>query len=112
MRKYRNEPCEVGGEKYRSKREMRRHQELLLLQRAGLISDLRREVPFELVPTQRRPDGKAERAATYVGDYVYVEGGKTVVEDVKSKPTMTKEYVLKRKLMLLVHGIAIKEVLK
>ncbi len=48
--KYRNKPCSVGSEKYRSQRERDRHQELLLLQRAGQIAGLTREVPFELAP--------------------------------------------------------------
>lgn len=108
--KYRNTPTVIGAEKYRSKREAKRHQDLLLLQRAGHIAELRREVPYQLIPSQRRSDGKAERAVIYIADYVYVEGGKTVVEDVKSDPTKTPEYVIKRKLMLMVHGITVVEV--
>jgi hypothetical protein len=108
--KYRNQACEMGGEKYRSKREMARHLTLMQMQASGLISELRREVPFTLVPRQRRADGKAERAVSYVADYTYVEDGRVVVEDVKSKPTKTPEYVIKRKLMLMVHGITVVEV--
>ena len=49
-----------------------------------------------------------ERPCTYVADFVYKEGGKTVVEDTKG--FRTKDYIIKRKLMLQVHGIRIKEV--
>jgi hypothetical protein len=81
---------------------------LSLLERAGAIADLQRQVKFELIPSQR-VDGKvAERPCTYVADFVYQEGGKTVVEDTKG--FKTKDYIIKRKLMLQVHGIRIREV--
>lgn len=107
-RKYRNEPTVIGGEKYRSKREAARHQELLLLLRCGHITKLQREVAFELIPSQRRPDGKAERPCVYVADFCYRTEGRDVCEDAKG--VRTKDYVIKRKLMLQVHGIAVEEV--
>jgi hypothetical protein len=80
--------------------------ELCLLQRAGEISDLKRQVPFELIPKQ-----EGERAVKYIADFVYTERGKQVVEDVKSSATRKKaEYVIKRKLMRYIHNIKIKEV--
>ena len=110
--KYSNQPQEVGGEKYRSKRELKRHRELLMLQEAGKIQNLQREVPFVLVPTQRKQDGKTERGVVYVADFVYdhfPQGFRQVcVED--SKGMRTKEYIIKRKLMLQKHGIEIVEV--
>ena len=107
--KYRNKPTSVGAETYRSKREAKRHQELLLLERAGQIAGVVREVPFELIPKQRRPDGKVERACTYFADFLYsTADGRLVCEDAKG--VRTKEYVIKRKLMLKVHGIAVVEV--
>ena len=110
--KYGNQPQEVGGEKYRSKRELTRHRELLMLQEVGKIENLRREVPFVLVPTQRKQDGKSERGVVYVADFVYdhfPQGFRQVcIEDVKG--VRTKEYVIKRKLMLQKHGIEIQEV--
>lgn len=116
--KYANQKITVGGETFDSKREFRRYQELLLLQRAGRISDLRRQVPFELIPTQREPDriGKRggvkkgyviERSVTYVADFVYTMDGNTVAEDAKG--VRTKDYIIKRKLMLWVHGIRVRE---
>ena len=78
--------------------------------RAGLISDLREQVRYLLVPSQHCDDGTLERAVHYVADFVYTdnETGRTVVEDTKG--VRTKEYIIKRKLMLYVHGIRIKEV--
>ncbi len=110
--KYGNQPQEVNGEKYRSKRELTRHRELLMLQAAGKIENLRREVPFVLVPTQRKLDGKAERGVVYMADFVYdhfpLGFRQLCVEDAKG--VRTKEYVIKRKLMLAKHGIEIVEV--
>lgn len=106
-----------------SKKEYNRWCELKLLYRAGKITDLQRQVPFELIPTQyetyerytpknhiRTSDGSrcVERAVKYIADFVYTEDGKTVVEDTKGM--RTADYVIKRKLMLWVHGIEIKEI--
>lgn len=96
-----------GG--YASRKEHRRANELRLMQRAGLISNLREQVAFEVIPVQRGTDGKViERACSYIADFVYTdEHGNTVVEDTKG--LKTKEYIIKRKLMLHVHGIRISE---
>ena len=95
-----------GG--YDSRKEHRRASELKLMQRAGIISRLREQVPYELIPAQRDENGKLlERACTYVADFVYELDGKTVVEDTKG--FRTDAYRIKRKLMLKVHGIRISE---
>jgi hypothetical protein len=102
-----------------SRKEARRKRELELMQRAGVISDLKCQVPFELIPTQREPDiigprggrkpGKLqEHSCVYVADFVYTQEGRKIVEDAKG--FRTPEYIIKRKLMLWVHGIRIKEV--
>lgn len=107
--KYRNVRCEHEGQRFDSRAELRRWLALLLLQRAGEISELRRQVPFVLIPKQRRPSGGHERECSYVADFVYVDRrGQRVVEDVKG--AVTPEYRLKRKLLLHVHGIEIREV--
>lgn len=90
------------GEVFDSVKEFHRWGVLKLLQRAGKISDLKRQVKYELIPKQ---DG--ERACYYVADFVYQEDGKLVVEDTKG--FKTDAYKMKRKLMLWVHGIRIKE---
>ena len=97
----------VDGIEHDSKKEAARWQELNLMLRARLIEDLQRQVRFELIPKQ---DG--ERACTYIADFVYIDRktGDKIVEDVKSPATRTEAYRIKRKLMLLVHGIRIKEI--
>ena len=104
--KYGNKKCEIGGEKYRSKREANRHQALLLLERAGLLENLRREVPFVLAPAVRI-NGRGRPALRYFADFVYVQGGVEIVEDAKG--VRTEGYRIKRHLMLSVHGISILE---
>ena len=89
-------------------REKKRYNELLLLERAGVITDLRLQVPFELIPAQRINGKVVERPCKYIADFVYEENGKTVVEDTKGM--RTDKYIIKRKLMLYKYGIQIKEV--
>ena len=106
--KYHSRKITRDGMTFDSVKEYRRYCELSLLERAGAIADLQRQVKFELIPTQR-VDGKVvERPCSYVADFVYKEDGKTVVEDTKG--FRTTDYIIKRKLMLKVHGIRIKEV--
>jgi hypothetical protein len=77
---------------------------------AGLISNLREQVSYTIIPSQKDSTGKVvERACKYIADFVYTDGhGNTVVEDTKG--FRTAEYIIKRKLMLFVHGIRIKEI--
>lgn len=110
MSKYKNRKISYNGESYDSVKEYRRHDELKLLQRAGKISCLERQVKFELIPSQKLGGKVVERACSYIADFVYVKDGETIVEDVKSKATKTPEYIIKRKLMLFLNGIRIKEV--
>ena len=121
-----NKKTVVDGIEFDSIREANRYAELSLLLRAGEISELRRQVTFELIPAQYEPDevgvrggvrkGKCiERSLSYVADFVYVNSvGDTVVEDVKGyRDTSSAIYalfVVKRKLMLYKHGIRVKEV--
>lgn len=105
--------------------EYRRWRELLLLERAGKIQDLQRQVSFELIPAQYEeiPTGEyyvrgekkgqekvkrvcVEQSVCYVADFVYTEGGKQIVEDTKGFET--KDFIIKRKLLLWVRGIKLK----
>ena len=96
-----------GG--YDSRKEHRRANRLKLMQRAGLISNLREQVKYVLIPTQRdRAGNLLEKECSYYADFVYVKDGKTIVEDTKG--VRTPDYTIKRKLMLLIHGIAITEI--
>ena len=101
--KYHNRKTVIDGITFDSAKEARRYMELKLLERAGEISHLQRQVKFEVIPKC----GK-ERSSTYIADFVYQENGNTVVEDVKG--VKTPEYILKRKLMNWVHDIQIKEI--
>lgn len=103
-----------------SQKEHNRAAQLNLWQRAGVISNLREQVPFELIPAQYGECGTdlkgkpvrvcLEKSCKYIADFVYTDNGtgQTIVEDTKG--VRTKEYIIKRKLMLFVHGIRIKEV--
>lgn len=106
--KYGSKKVTVNGITYDSKKEAQRHQELLLLQRAGKITDLETQVKFELLPSQRIDGKVVERSVGYVADFVYKQDGKTIVEDTKG--FRTREYILKRKMMLFFLGIRIKEI--
>ena len=111
MNKYRAKKTEVDGILFDSKHEAERWCELKLLERAGKITDLFRQMPITLIPAQRNEKGKViERPVKYVADFMYTENGKTVFEDAKSPATRTPEYIIKRKLMLWRYGIRIKEV--
>ena len=107
MAKYHNRKVTRDGETFDSVKEYRRFCELRLLERAGAVTDLQRQVKFELIPAQRIDGKVVERACSYVADFVYQERGQQVVEDAKGM--RTQEYRLKRKLMLWVHGIRIRE---
>ena len=104
MAKYNNTKIRVEGRLFDSKAEAARWQELSLLERAGEITELERQVEYELIPKQ-----KGERAVKYIADFRYVDNdGKTVVEDTKG--VKTPAWIIKRKLMLRVHGIRVREV--
>lgn len=94
---------------YASRRERDRAWQLKVLQRAGHITALREQVPFTLIPAQTDADGKPVRPCCYIADFVYCDAaGHLVVEDAKGFPT--PEYKIKKKLMLHVHGITVREV--
>lgn len=125
MSKYHAKKVRYNGIEFDSKKEAQRYAELRLLEKAGKIADLQLQKVFELIPAQyetsaefytkgknkgERKKGKCiEKAVTYKADFTYVdENGYTVVEDTKG--FKTKDYIIKRKLMLFVHGIRIVEV--
>lgn len=105
--KYGSKKVTVDGIEFDSRKEAHRYAELLVMQKAGLISGLTRQEEFELIPKC----GK-ERSAKYHADFSYTDNatGNKVVEDVKSRATKTKDYILRRKLMNWRHNIQIKEV--
>lgn len=127
--KYHSRKITRDGITFDSMKEYRRYCDLKLLERAGKIQDLKRQVEFELLPAQFEdiPTGEiyrqgerkgqpkykrvcVEKSVKYVADFTYhsADTGKMVVEDTKG--FKTKDYILKRKMMLYFHGIKIKEV--
>ncbi|HCC04015.1 MAG TPA: hypothetical protein DEP51_04065 [Clostridiales bacterium] len=95
--KYKAKKTEVDGIKFDSQKEANRYLDLLVLQRAGLIQDLHRQVKFELQPSYKK-NGKTIRPIYYVADFVYYDTfkGQKIVEDTKGY--RTEIYKLKKKL--------------
>ena len=122
-RKYNNKKITIDGIRFDSKKEARRYQELKMLEKAGIITNLQRQVKYVLIPAQYEPSDEVfvkgkekdkskkgrliERECAYYADFVYNCNGEIIVEDTKG--IKTTEYVIKRKLMLYVHGIRIRE---
>lgn len=126
--KFGAEACvSMDGKHFPSLLERNRYYELMLLQKAGKISNLRLQVPYELIPGAKEeiPTGEIyirgpkkgqpkmktvtiEQPVIYIADFVYTENGVTVVEDAKGHKTA--EYIIKRKLMLYVFGIKLREI--
>lgn len=114
--KYNNTKTEYNGISFDSKKEAKRFADLQMQERCGVIHHLKCQVKFELIPKQMLPvpvckKGSfkyCERPIEYVADFVYIKDGKTIVEDVKGMNT--REYNIKRKLMLFIHGIQVMEV--
>ena len=119
--KYGNKKAKANGRVFDSRTERSRYYTLQVLEKAGEISDLRMQVPFEIIPAiyetvevqlktkTKQVQKLVQRAAHYVADFVYKDkDGNMVVED--SKGFRTKEYLLKKKMMRAFLGITIKEV--
>ena len=122
--KYKNTKIEQNGEKFDSKKEYYEWLKLKRLEEMGLIFNLRRQVPFVLIPTQYETytettkTGKVkekkrvvEKECRYIADFVYIDNqtNEKIVCDTKSEITKTPAYKIKKKLMLYVHHIKITE---
>lgn len=123
--KYGNQKVCINGETFDSKLEASRWLWLKGLEKQGKISGLQRQVKFELIPKQveestevykrgakkglHKPGKVIEKSVSYIADFVYTDqNGNVVVEDTKG--VKTPDYIIKRKLMLNLGGIRIKEV--
>jgi hypothetical protein len=105
--KYKRNKVNVDGITFDSKKEAKRYFELKLLERAGEIKNLELQKSFTLIPSQYI-DGKCvERPCKYIADFCYEQDGKTIVEDVKGYKTT--DYKIKKKMMLYLKGIQIRE---
>lgn len=124
--KYHSKKTVIDGITFDSRKEAERYSELKLLERCGAISNLELQKVYELIPAQyemyerygkngqRLKDGKKciEKSCVYKADFVYIENGKTVVEDVKGYKggQAYSLFTIKRKLMLERYGIKVKEI--
>ena len=119
--KYGNKKAKANGRVFDSRTERGRYYTLQTLEKAGEISDLRMQVPFEIIPAiyetvevqlktkTKQVQKLVQRASHYVADFVYKDkDGNMVVED--SKGFRIPEYLLKKKMMRAFLGITIKEV--
>lgn len=115
--KYGNKKVEYQGKLFDSKREMQRYIVLKEAEEKGLISDLRTQITFELIPSiteeyvehlktkDKIKTRVLQRAVTYKADFVYVKNGEEIVEDVKvAKGLIPKEFVLKEKIFFWKYG--------
>lgn len=112
MNKYKSKKAMVNGILFDSKKEASRYIYLNQQEKAGLISDLELQKKFVLIPKQTDGKKTVERECAYYADFVYIKDGETVVEDVKGyrNGQAYALFTIKRKLMLYVHGIRVKEV--
>lgn len=123
--KYRNEKVTFQGISFDSKKELQRYLFLLDAERRGVISDLQRQVKFELIPAiteeyvehlktkDKIKTRTLQLSVTYICDFTYIKDGQMVIEDVKSSPSMlTKEYQLKKKMLYAIHRLSIREIYK
>ena len=123
--KYNASKVTIDNITFDSRKEGKRYQELKLLEKSGAIKDLELQKEFVLIPNQYAPDevvtlksgkqktvrGKLlERRVVYKADFCYIDTatGKQVVEDVKG--IKLPEYILKRKMLLYIHGIRLVEI--
>ena len=104
--KYHAKKTVVDGISFDSRKEADRYLILKGMEEGGIIEDLRRQVRYELVPAFD-VGGRHYRPVYYVADFVYVEDGKEIVEDVKGM--RTDVYKLKSKLFARRYGMSIKE---
>ena len=126
-RKYNNKEVEYNGILFDSKKEKDRFVFLKEAEEQGLISNLQRQVKFELLPAikekyikhlitkEKECERTVQLAVTYTSDFTYFKGNEYVVEDVKASPNLAaldKSFVLKEKLFRYKYGFSIKRVYK
>ena len=114
-KKYGNREQTIDGVRFDSQKEARRFLELREQLRRGEISDLKLQVNFTLQEGYTTPEGTRVRPIVYKADFAYRRPGAGdarlyIVEDVKSKATKTRVYLLKKKLMREKYGIEIQEI--
>lgn len=94
--KYHANKVEMDGVVYDSKKEAKRAAVLIQQEKYGIITNLQRQVSFELQPGYTNNKGAKIRPITYRADFTYEQDGKKIVEDCKG--FRTKEYSIKKKI--------------
>lgn len=108
-----HEYIKIGDETFDSRAEADRYMELLVMRDAGRIRDLVCHPQFKLIPSQRVPGHQSFRAHVYTADFQYERDGQMVIEDVKSVETREeRDYIINRKLMWMLKGIYVHEVIR
>lgn len=103
----------IGDETFDSQAEADRYMELRVAEKAGLISNLECHPHYDLIPSQKVPGKKTFRPHGYTADFRYMRDGHEVVEDVKSERTREeRDYIINRKLMYMLKGIYVTEVIR
>ena len=114
--KYSNQHATRSGIKFDSKKEANRYDELMLMLQSGDIYDLRLQVDFTLQEAYTTPAGERVRAIRYRADFTYweistgAESPEFIIEDVKSKGTVTQPYLMKKKMLKARLGLSITEI--
>ena len=110
--KYNNRKVELNGFTFDSQKEARRYRDLQLLERTGVIQELKTQVAFVLADSVKfENEARRKPAVKYIADFTYIENDKLIIEDVKSAITRKdKVYRLKKHFMKSVHGLEIREV--
>ena len=111
--KVNHERTVVNGIEFDSLAERDRYLELLVMEKAGIITDLECHPRYEIIPPQKVPGHPSFRAAHYTADFRYKRDGVEHVEDVKSTYTREeKDYILRRKMLYYRHGIYVEEIVR
>lgn len=110
--KYNNHKVTIDGRKFDSKAEAERFLFLKKQEEDGHIENLCCQDRFQITDGYTDKSGKKHRARVYIADFTYIKDGEFIVEDVKSRATITEVYKLKKDIMHNKYGIEITEVLK
>ena len=107
INKYKNKKITINNITFDSKKESLRYQQLKLLERARVISNLELQKKY-ILQDKFELNGKKYREISYVADFVYIQDGKTIVEDTKG--FRTEVYKLKKKMFMYKYKMEIKEI--
>lgn len=108
-----HERVKVGDLEFDSLAEKDRYLELLVMQKAGVITELTCHPQWQLIPSQKVPGHQTLRGHRYTADFSYKRDGELVIEDVKSERTREeRDYIINRKLMWMLLGLYVEEVIR